>query len=78
MRTKIWSAEDGSCPVTLTGHTAAVTQTGEKISERNTTLKVFLKIINNSMMTPLDQNFIKEVSSYNFHFAKERDICLLC
>ena len=27
MRTKIWSAEDGSCPVTLSGHTAAVTHT---------------------------------------------------
>lgn len=27
MRTKIWSAEDGSCPVTFTGHTAAVTHT---------------------------------------------------
>ena len=26
-RIKIWSAEDGSCPVTLTGHTAAVTDT---------------------------------------------------
>ena len=27
MRIKIWSAEDGSCPVTLTGHTAPVTDT---------------------------------------------------
>ena len=26
-RIKIWSAEDGSCPVTMTGHTAAVTDT---------------------------------------------------
>ena len=26
MRLKIWSAETGSCPVTLTGHSAAVTQ----------------------------------------------------
>ncbi len=27
MQVKIWSAEDGSCPVTLIGHTAAVTDT---------------------------------------------------
>ena len=27
MRIKIWSGEDGSCPVTLIGHSAAVTQT---------------------------------------------------
>ena len=27
MRLKIWSAEDGSCPRTLTGHTAPVTDT---------------------------------------------------
>ena len=33
MRTKIWSAEDGSCPVTFTGHTAAVTHTGQSLSE---------------------------------------------
>ena len=26
MRLKIWSAENGTCPVTLTGHSAAVTQ----------------------------------------------------
>ena len=25
-RLKIWSAENGTCPVTLTGHSAAVTQ----------------------------------------------------
>ena len=26
-RVKIWSAEDGSCPVTLTGHSGPVTDT---------------------------------------------------
>ena len=27
MRMKIWSAENGSCPVTLAGHSSAVTDT---------------------------------------------------
>lgn len=70
LRVKIWSAEDGSCPVTLIGHSGAVTDAAIVDRGKNiVTASKYFDAENDELFLALNTLFHAETELFEFGIA---------